>query len=710
MRMATAIAAVVFALLFCVSAAADIPEVISYQGVLKDDAGVPVADGTYDITFRLYDVETGGTMLWQETQSLLVEDAIMNAHLGSVVNLTGLDFLVPYWLSIEIEAEGELVPRTMWTTVPYAAHASFADGITNEGGWKQSGDDVYRDIGNVGVGLEPVDARLDVFTGDGIAGDFDNGSTTLPTVRVHNAGGTAGAFYSCVDTYPVPTPYAAVYGRGACGARGGHFYSTSGEALYAHTSGTTTALLVEATGTGYAAQFLGDAGIQVQYQADVGSFRMFGGSSPGYVLTSDSDGVGTWQPAGGSDSDWILDGDNLLAGNSGLVGIGAATPVSKLEVETDDVSARAFTARHTGGAAQVADISRTSVPVGQNDILQITAPSGSPDNFQFIECERGSVPAFQVQGNGQVVSSSGASFADDVTIAEGRLIVSDVAGPVAEMTVADPTATEVLYVMATDESGTMDGAAVRGTYVQSTDYGIGGYFTGGWRGVYGEAMSVGGEYAHYGVYGTAGGSTGMNYGVYGSGSGAANIYAGYFYGDMHVNGTLSAVTKSFKIDHPLDPANKYLLHACVESDEMANMYAGNVTLDESGRARVQLPDWFEALNANFRYQLTAIGAPGPNLYVAEKISGNVFVIAGGDPGMEVSWMVTGVRNDPAAREHRLVVEVDKSAREIGKYMQPEAYGMPLSAGVDYESGRGPILSNTSVEIEPRPPFDPTDGE
>ena len=76
-----------------------------------------------------------------------------------------------------------------------------------------------------------------------------------------------------------------------------------------------------------------------------------------------------------------------------------------------------------------------------------------------------------------------------------------------------------------------------------------------------------------------------------------------------------------------------------------NVYNGNVVLDDSGEASVTLPDWFEALNRDFRYQLTAIGAPGPNLYVAEEVASNRFKIAGGGRGSKVSWQVTGIRRD-----------------------------------------------------------------
>ena len=80
-------------------------------------------------------------------------------------------------------------------------------------------------------------------------------------------------------------------------------------------------------------------------------------------------------------------------------------------------------------------------------------------------------------------------------------------------------------------------------------------------------------------------------------------YAGKFYGNVEINGTLSKSAGTFKIDHPLDPENKYLYHSFVESPDMMNVYNGNVLLDNNGEAVVKLSDWFEALNMEFRYQL-----------------------------------------------------------------------------------------------------------
>ena len=138
-----------------------------------------------------------------------------------------------------------------------------------------------------------------------------------------------------------------------------------------------------------------------------------------------------------------------------------------------------------------------------------------------------------------------------------------------------------------------------------------------------------------------------------------------FSGNVTINGTLTKPAGSFRIDHPLDPAHRYLSHSFVESPDMLNIYNGNATLDGRGEAVVLLPAYFEALNRDFRYQLTPLGAPGPNLYVAEEISNNRFVIAGGTPGTRVSWQVTGVRQDAYAEAHRIQVEEDKPTAERG---------------------------------------------
>jgi hypothetical protein len=141
-----------------------------------------------------------------------------------------------------------------------------------------------------------------------------------------------------------------------------------------------------------------------------------------------------------------------------------------------------------------------------------------------------------------------------------------------------------------------------------------------------------------------------------------------------VTGSIQKGGGSFKIDHPLDPTNKFLYHSFVESPDMMNVYNGNVTLDANGEATIQMPEWFESLNKDFRYQLTSMGAPGPNLYVAEEVTDNHFKIAGGSAGAKVSWQVTGIRQDAWASAHRIQVEEEKPPNERGTYLHPELFG------------------------------------
>jgi predicted lipoprotein with Yx(FWY)xxD motif len=245
------------------------------------------------------------------------------------------------------------------------------------------------------------------------------------------------------------------------------------------------------------------------------------------------------------------------------------------------------------------------------------------------------------------------------------------------------------------------GNGVRG---QATGSGVGVYGQNdggsgpGVAGRNGNASGVEG-YGYYGVYGE-GTQTGViaksatGYGLFASTAGSAPVaavwgycsgtgWAGYFSGNVHVTGTLSKGAGGFMIDHPLDPANKYLYHSFVESPDMMNIYNGNVTLDAKGEAVVELPDWFGALNKDFRYQLTCIGGFAP-VYIADEISGNRFRIAGGKPGIKVSWQVTGIRQDVYANAHRLPVEVEKLGTERGKYLHPKEHNVPETMGINSE--------------------------
>lgn len=163
-------------------------------------------------------------------------------------------------------------------------------------------------------------------------------------------------------------------------------------------------------------------------------------------------------------------------------------------------------------------------------------------------------------------------------------------------------------------------------------------------------------------------------------------------GDVEISGALSKGGGSFKIDHPLDPENKYLFHSFVESPDMPNIYNGNVTTDDRGYAEVVLPDWFEALNGDFRYQLTVVDEQDSVAFalvkVVRRIENNVFAIRSSVPRVEVSWQVTGVRHDRWANANRIPVEMDKGPGERGKFLHPTAWGAAPQMGVHFQDLHG----------------------
>jgi hypothetical protein len=236
--------------------------------------------------------------------------------------------------------------------------------------------------------------------------------------------------------------------------------------------------------------------------------------------------------------------------------------------------------------------------------------------------------------------------------------------------------------------GSDTGYGVWGYNADSGGYGV--TAQGGYRGVYGSGSNAGvyGTSGYVGLWGNATGSSGLNYGVY-AGTSSPDGFAGVFTGPVYVSGFLTKVGGGFKIDHPLEPKRRYLVHSFVESPEMLNVYSGRVTLGSRGRATVRLPRYFDAANRQPRYQLTAIGEAAPNLHVAKEVADNRFVIAGGAAGLVVSWQVTAARDDQWARKNPLKVEPLKSKDHRGKLLQPKAYGEPRSSAIMHLPTRRP---------------------
>lgn len=250
-------------------------------------------------------------------------------------------------------------------------------------------------------------------------------------------------------------------------------------------------------------------------------------------------------------------------------------------------------------------------------------------------------------------------------------------------------------------SASVDGRGVEG----AGETGVAG-FSSVFRGVWGDAFDNSGGSA-YGVHGEARSNPGR--GVYGL---ASNTFSGTGYGVRGVNqspagyGVYSAGdfgasgTKAFVIDHPFDPANKYLKHFCAEGPEPKNIYDGEITTDAKGWATVELPDYFTTINKNPKIQLT-VEDSSEDFVMVKSVGGikdGTFRLRTSKGGVKVYWEVKAVRNDAWVKAHPPVVEVEKDPHERGKYQHPELYGQPKEMGVDYDvrlerAKNGRALSN-----------------
>jgi hypothetical protein len=612
------------------------PRVIRITGTLPKPVGAP--SPTETITFAIYAEETGGTPLWQETQTVIVDGTgAYTALLGSTVpDGLPLEIFTTYdarWLSIHLEGANEPdQSRVLIASVAYALRAADADTL----GGKPASAYVLVD--------PPAGAprTSDRTTSSSTAGT--NASTTKAGRNASLLGatvGTPGHLGVFTDAFNLGDSVAV-----QSGARIG--IGTVSPVDYLHVAfndpyGAFTGLAVQnLSGNANAASgmlFYDQNGALAQFQG-------FNNTSHVYAINNIAkNGSNQFD---GSIHFLIGYAPRLSVLSNGNVGIGTTAPAATLDVN-------GFLA--VANNQQVTPLQVTSFYTGNTG----TDPTIAPIAASFSSAT----------APGGLVGAAGT---------RALLVSGGTGGLGSGSSIAGGTGGIGLHVFGGlgGNSGTFSGG-VGGTAIVATGGDAGGGATGSGNGGRGITTTGGaggpGTNGGVGLFAT-GGPGGGGTGGYGAiiNAGMGGTAAAQFNGNVSVNGTLSKSAGSFRIDHPLDPAHKYLSHSFVESPDMKNVYDGIAVLDANGVAWVELPEWFEALNRDFRYQLTAIGVPAPGLFIASEIQKNHFEIAGGQPGAKVSWLITGIRHDAYANAHRIPVEEAKPEDEQGTYLQPELYG------------------------------------
>lgn len=530
---------------------ADIPKTISYQGVLTDQTGTPVNDGTYTLIFRLYSVQQGGSALWEETHgTVVVEDGLFDVSLGTLTTLD-LSFDEPYWVGITTGAGAELTPRIPLTCAPYSFNSRAVNGL-------------------------PAD--------------------TLPTPGALFPLDETGKFpQSVIPEVPADIPDGSI--------------TTEKLADEAVTS-------VKLNGDSVTSNKIVNGAVETEDIAD----EAVTASKIAPNVVSSIDGVSN----DGSDID-LVGGTNVTI--------------------TPDDAANTITINAAGG--------------GGGDITAVWAGEG-------------------LWGGGDQ---------GDVTLGVTKPL--DLTG-------------EEYYGM------------IKGTYTGWSEGYLGGYYgVSGSRGDFTGQIGTGSEgVSGYDFVSGCSGSLGRhNQGVYGFMFNQASDWAGFFDGDTRVNGFLQVTGDILKggtcffIDHPLDPENKLLIHACVESPENLLIYRGKIRLGERGEAIVTLPNYFTALAKEHEATVTLTPVGRPFLVGYQWRSAYDSFIAYGEPDREVSWVVYADRDDPVVHQLTRPGEVEKEPTSKlcprGKLLYASAYGYPESMAAHVKEDVNAVEEIERAEQEQR---------
>ncbi len=633
--------------LMVIAARAQAPQAFNYQGVARSTAGAPLAATAIGLRLTIHDGSATGTIVYQETQVATTNAfGLYNLSVGAGTAVAGTFPGVSWgagakYMQVEIDPAGGTSYVSAGTSqllsVPYAMYASSGAGSVGPAGpagatgpaGAAGATGPAGAAGTIGpVGPAGPSGAAGAIGPVGPAGPSGAAGAIGPVgpAGPSGAAGAAGPVGPAGPGVAGTTNYVSKFTSGTAIGNSQLFDNGTSVGIGTITPASTNKLQVtNAASTTNQHAIHGISGAIASGSITINS-GVYGESSTGIGVSGvgqANDGVFGYSLSGTSAG---VEGYNSAASGAGVLGGGDP--------------AGSFGGLFTGGAAGYG----LAVQQGLSGFGTIT-PSAM----------------VHVSGSKDLsVTLGGTSFGHQALLAQtGATATAQLANAVIGYCANSTYENHGLHAFARGAGGA---AFNVGTFSNGTS----------------AATSTG---SSYGVYGSA--SNGANnYGIYGTATGTG--YAGYFSGALYAT-SASAGVKSFKIDDPRDPANKYLYHSSVESNEMMDIYKGHVTTDANGDATVALPSYFTMLNKDYDYQLTCVGQFAQAI-VSEEVKDNQFKIKTDKPNVKVSWQVSGVRQDPVANKYRIADEVEKPAGEKGTYLQPEVYGFGPEKGAGYLPG------------------------
>ena len=596
--------------LFVNSATAQAPQLINFQAQVEN---LPAT--TTPVTFSIFDTPSGGTALWSETQSITSGTGIIQVLLGSESPFPGDLFSNNGERFLELNINGEILsPRFQLTSVSYALRSAFADDIAG---------------GNV--------TSVNTLNGDVMLKEGANVTITQDgqEITIASAGGGGG-------------------GGGVATVSGG------GGIEVTNPNGPVAVVNVEENGLNdshiqddaLTSNSLAPASVGASELANGTAVRSVNGLTEGVTLaggtnvTLNTEGQTiTINAAGAGGGGGGI--SNLVAGN-GIAIDDPDGPTSTIEIAENGVGSDELESE-----IQLGPNGELAIGNASNDLVASIASGAGGGGIRLVQTSGGfdaanlSIRTFGGSSNGGQLQLRGNPDWDAIHL----FADSDTQG--GRMVFREPVPGSPQDAFSTLTIRGNDGKGHIIIHDNGSNY-----------------ISIGGDNREIKTRGRVG--IGLTQGEYDSDT-ELDVEL-FVRGDAVITGDVSNSASTSSMDHPMDPQNMVLSHSGVISSERMTVYSGNVTLNNQGEATVQLPEWFESLNTDFRYQLTPIG-DWARLYIAEKVNNNQFTIAGGRNGLEVSWQITALRNDPYAQSNPVEVEQMKAPDAQGTYINPEAYGV-----------------------------------